>query len=85
MALRTTGGGGSVGTSPWYIRWNKVDAPTCLLYTSGCMDFLLREASGIIMISTARLWMALSLPSDVSEAFIHTDETYSILDLTMLL
>ena len=34
MALCTTGGSGnmllsSVGAYPWYIRWNKVSAPTC--------------------------------------------------------
>ena len=40
---------------------------------------------GRVMILTARLWMASSLPSKVSEAAIHTDETYSILDLTMFL
>ena len=40
------GGGGnmllsSVGAPPWYIQWNKVSAPTCLLCASGCMTFLL--------------------------------------------
>ena len=31
----------NVGASPWYYRWNKVSAPTCLLCASGCMAFLL--------------------------------------------
>ena len=47
VALRTTGRGSnmllsSVGASPWYIRWNKVSA-------SGCMAFLLRDASGVVI------------------------------------
>ena len=46
VALRTAGGGGnmllsSVGAPPWYIQWNKVSAPTCLLCTSGWVAFLL--------------------------------------------
>ena len=36
------------------------------------MALLLREDSGRYMMLTARLWMATSLPSDVSEAAIHT-------------
>ena len=40
---------------------------------------------GIAMILTARLWMASCLPTHISEATIHTFETYSILDLNMLL
>ena len=40
VAFNTTGGGdnlllGSVGASPWYIWWNKVSVPTCLLCASG--------------------------------------------------
>ena len=62
-----------------------MSAPTCLLCASGCLAVLLREASGIAILLTARLWMASSLPSDVSEAAVHTDETYSIFDLTMFL
>ena len=42
VALRTTGGGGNmslskVGAPPWYILWNKVSAPTCLLCVNGWM------------------------------------------------
>ena len=43
-----------------------------------------KEASGLAMSLTARVRMASSLPIDVSEAAIHTEETYSILDLTKL-
>ena len=57
----------STDASPWYIPWNKANAPTCLLCASICMAFLLREASGIVMMLTVRLWMASGLPSDVSE------------------
>ena len=56
-----------------------------LLCVSGYMALFLREDSGISTMLTARLWMATSLPSDVSEAAIHTYQTYSILDLTILL
>ena len=71
VALRTTRGGGnmllsSVGASPGHVCLNKVNAPTCLLCVRGCLAYLLREASGIAIILTARLWMAPSLPSDVS-------------------
>ena len=68
----------NVGESSWYIRWNKASAPTCLLYASSCMAFLLREPSGITIILTARLWIASSVPSDVLESAIHTDETMFI-------
>ena len=68
LALHTTGGGGGdnvllsrVGASPRYIGWNKVSAPTCLLW----MSFLLIEASGIAIILTDRLRVASSLTSDV--------------------
>ena len=60
-----------------------MSAPTCL--SCVCKAFLFGEASGIAIILTARLSMASSLPSDVSEAAIHTDKTYSILDLASLL
>ena len=43
-----------------------------------------KEASGLAISLTARVRMASSLPIDVSEAAIHTEETYSILDLTKL-
>ena len=71
VARGTTGGGGnmqlsSVGASPWHVCLNKVNAPTCLLCARGWLAYLLREASGIAIILTARLWMAPSLPSDVS-------------------
>ena len=77
VAFRTTGEGGrnkllsTVGESPWYIQWNKVCAPTCLLCW---MAFLPREVSCKAIILTIRLWMASSLPSDISKAAIHTDE-----------
>ena len=48
-----------------------MSALTCLLCASDCL--------------AARLWMASSLPSDVSEAAIHTYDTCSNLDITMLL
>ena len=76
---------GSFGASPWYIQWNKVSTLMFLLCASGSMAFLLREASDIAIILTARLWVAPSWTNDVLEAAVHTNETYSILDLTMLL
>ena len=47
-------------TSPWYIQWNKVSAPTCLLCPNGWMVCLLREASGIAMIYTISVRLASS-------------------------
>ena len=58
--------------------------PTCLLCGSGCMAFLLREASDIAIILATLLCMASSLPSNVSEV-VKTDETYFIWDLIMVL
>ena len=43
-------------------------AVTGLLCASGCMAFLLREASGLVIILTARFCMASSLLRDVSKA-----------------
>ena len=76
---------GSFCASPRYIQWNKESEPIFLLCASGCMAFLLREASGTAIILTVRLWVAPSWINDVSEAAVHTNETYSILDLTILL
>ena len=53
-----------------------------LLCVSGYMALFLREDWHIYDVDS---WMATSLPSDVSEAAIHTYQTYSILDLTILL
>lgn len=53
-----------------------------LLCVSGYMALFLREDWHIYDVDS---WMAASLPSDVSEAAIHTYKTYSILDLTILL
>ena len=53
-----------------------------LLCVSGYMALLIREDWHIYDVDS---WMATSLPSDVSEAAIHTYQTYSILDLTILL
>ena len=75
----------SVGVSPWCIsmvypveQGECTNLPPLWLFGSPAQRSLWHSCT----FCTARLWVASSLPSDVSEVTIHTDETYSILDLT---